>query len=492
MNDARTDRPSAQVLNDRRLPITDVTAKHAYQSDAASVRPTQTQSADPSHYRAIAKAKRKQGDELAALAHLIAANALEVRDGERHADATAELCDVATGYLMKGDLASAEHWYKLVSMIDPRLAVPYQNLAVIYARTGRSVEAWISRERAYQLQRVFVEGARAPSVERAGAARRRVLILCSGRTSGNVPFENLMPAETCHRIKYAIDYAADDEDRQLPAYDVVFNAIGEPDVAAPLADRLERFVQRCDRPVLNAPSSVGRTQRHTLAALLGDIDDVVIAPCMRWDPPYETRLTLGDRLCASGITFPVLLRPATTHGGEGLERCATREWLERRTRDLIGVHYLTQFRDYRSADRQYRKYRIIFVDRRPFPYHLAISAHWMVHYFSAAMETNACKIDEERRFLDDPHATLGDRAMTALAAIGRRLDLDYGGVDFSLLADGRILVFEANATMLVHRERNDGVLTHKNAYVQRIVDAFEQMLVRRTTAPACDAAIAGV
>jgi hypothetical protein len=48
-----------------------------------------------------------------------------------------------------------------------------------------------------------------------------------------------------------------------------------------------------------------------------------------------------------------------------------------------------------------------------------------------------------------------------------------------LLPDGRVLVFEANATMLVHREDVDGVNAHKNAFVQRIVDAFEQMQIRR-------------
>ena len=50
---------------------------------------------------------------------------------------------------------------------------------------------------------------------------------------------------------------------------------------------------------------------------------------------------------------------------------------------------------------------------------------------------------------------------------------------FTLLDDGRVLVFEANATMLVHRERADGEFAHKNAYVQRIGEAFEAMMAAR-------------
>ena len=106
----------------------------------------------------------------------------------------------------------------------------------------------------------------------------------------------------------------------------------------------------------------------------------------------------------------------------------------------------------------------------------------MVNYFSSDMEHNPWKLDEEHRFLQDPHAVLGDRAMSAIAGIGRRLDLDYGGVDFTILPDGQLFVFEANATMLAHRERFNGPLAHKNAYVQRIFDAFEALLTRQTSA----------
>jgi glutathione synthase/RimK-type ligase-like ATP-grasp enzyme len=67
--------------------------------------------------------------------------------------------------------------------------------------------------------------------------------------------------------------------------------------------------------------------------------------------------------------------------------------------------------------------------------------------------------------------------MEALAAIGRRLGLDYGGIDFGLLPDGRIVVFEANATMLVHPEHAPA-LAYRNDAVAAIQAAFETMLAR--------------
>ena len=78
-------------------------------------------------------------------------------------------------------------------------------------------------------------------------------------------------------------------------------------------------------------------------------------------------------------------------------------------------------------------------------------------------------------------AAIGDAALEAIGAIGRRLDLDYAGIDFSILPDGRVLVFEANAAMLVHPER-EPVFAYRNPAVHRILDAFADMLMQRIQA----------
>ncbi|WP_158936103.1 hypothetical protein [Burkholderia sp. S171] len=433
-------------------------------------------STDPSVHRALADTSRQAGDELGALAHLIAAHTLDAYATSTPDARTNSLCDVATGYFMKGDHAVAARWYALVLTLDPDVAVACQNLAAIHAGEGNDALAEIYRERAYGIQRVFVE-------ETAGWTRS-VLILCTGKGTGNVPFDALLPGGRNRRIKYAIDYAAGDEDAQLPAFDLVFNAIGDPDIAAPLESRLACFEAQCSRPLLNPNSAITPTSRHKLPALLDGIDDVQTAPCVRYDDQSEGQDVgaLASLLADHGVKFPLLVRPVAAHGGDGLVLCDTIEALESRLSTEEGPQYLTAFRDCQSADGFYRKYRVIYVDRQPLPYHLVISPHWIAHYFSAEMEGHAWKLNEERRFLQDPRTALGERAMDAIAAIGQRLDLDYGGIDFTLLPDGQVFVFEANATMLAHYERDSGVLAHKNQHVQHIVDAFEHMLTRRTAA----------
>lgn len=416
---------------------------------------------DPLRHRELADALRPH-DELRADVHLATALLIEgFLDGSR-CDAPVDLCNIATAFFARGNYAAAELWYRIVVALDPGIAVAHMNLVAIYGATGRKAAAEQSRERAYALQRVFVE--------REGAPAHRVLVLTAGRSAANVPLNALLPTTAYERIGYIVDYADEVEDERLPAHDFVFNAIGEPDAAVRLLGRLERFAARCGKPLLNAPDAVARTQRHRLDTLLGDIPGIVLAPCRR--------LAAGE-MPPQELEFPQLLRPAGSHGGDRLERCESPAALAAAARAIGGEAYLTRFIDYRSPDGWYRKYRMVFVDRRPLPYHLAISEHWMVHYESSGMDGDARRLEEERAFLSDPEAALGAPALSAVRAVGARLGLDYAGIDFTLLPDGRVLVFEANATMLVHYESPEGALAHKNPCVRAIADALAELVVRR-------------
>jgi glutathione synthase/RimK-type ligase-like ATP-grasp enzyme len=66
--------------------------------------------------------------------------------------------------------------------------------------------------------------------------------------------------------------------------------------------------------------------------------------------------------------------------------------------------------------------------------------------------------------------------MTAINAIGQRLAMDYVGIDFALLPDGRVVVFEANATMVVHLDDCPVTFDYKHQAVPRILAAFRERL----------------
>jgi tetratricopeptide (TPR) repeat protein len=129
-----------------------------------------------------------------------------------------------------------------------------------------------------------------------------------------------------------------------------------------------------------------------------------------------------------------------------------------------------------GPDGMARKYRVMFIGGALYPLHLAISADWKVHYFSAAMQADPQFRAEERRFLDGMPAVLGDRAMGALQRIQATLGLDYAGIDFALAPDGSVLLFEANATMAILPPGDDPIWDYRRHPVDAALAASRRLL----------------
>lgn len=365
-------------------------------------------------------------------------------------------------YVRQGRFDLAEAACRRALALSPDLVVAHQNLAGMLAR-ARPVEARVHRDWGYRRQQIFIEAATRP--------RRTVLVLC-GADAANVPLAYLLPRESCTLIKWFIEYAPPGQASTLPAYDFVFNGIGDADFAAAAAVPMERFLADCRRPLLNHPARIARTGRHDQVDLYAGLAGVVV--------PRVLRLASGEDVARAmrnaRLEPPVIVRPIGSHGGEDARLIVSWTDLEECGAYQLGA-YVTEFVDSRGTDDLYRKYRAIFVDRVPYPYHLAVSRQWLVHYWTADMPANAAHREEEKRYIEDPEAVLGIPAMRALAAIGARLDLDYAGIDFAIRPDGRLLVFEANATMLVHAEESE-MFAYKNPAARRIRDAFDAMLGR--------------
>lgn len=119
------------------------------------------------------------------------------------------------------------------------------------------------------------------------------------------------------------------------------------------------------------------------------------------------------------------------------------------------------------------------VDGALYPLHLAISRDWKVHYFTSDMAQEADHRAEEAKFLQDMAAVLGDRAMRALSQVTHCLGLDYAGIDFGLDAKGTLLLFEANATMVVARPNDDPRWAYRRAAIDRILQAVSAMIEKR-------------
>jgi hypothetical protein len=262
----------------------------------------------------------------------------------------------------------------------------------------------------------------------------------------------------------------------LPPYHVLFNAIGDADRSRPSLERAVAIAAASPAAVINDPAAVLRTGRVEVMQRLRGLEHVR-AP--RTEGIAREDLT-AETLIARGFTFPLLLRSPGHHAGDHFGVVAAADALADVAatlpgRELLAIEYL----DARGTDGDVRKYRIVAVDGRLYPVHLAIAPQWKVHYFSAEMIDRPDHRAEEAVFLADMAAVVGARGMQALEQIVATLGLDYAGVDFGLAADGTILVFEANATMAVYPPDDGETWGYRRRAVDRVIAAVREMLVVR-------------
>ena len=142
---------------------------------------------------------------------------------------------------------------------------------------------------------------------------------------------------------------------------------------------------------------------------------------------------------------------------------------------LLAIEYI----DATGADGKSRKGRVLIVDGQLYPLHWAISSNWKVHYFTAEMADCKDYRVEEARFLADMPAFIGPRAVAALTEIALRLDLDYGGIDFGIGADGQIVLFEANASMAIVPPPAEALWNYRSVAINRPLLATKGLLMAR-------------
>ena len=368
-----------------------------------------------------------------------------------------------------GQTAPAVAAFEAALALQPNFPEAHRSLGSLLQGTGDDAEAATHFAAALQLQPLITRPAR------AGTATFSVLMLLApGR--GNTPIDYFTRdvGYDSHILLFVpgVDYDADALHRRA---DVVFNLISDVDLGADLLAPAAALLQRIGRPVVNHPDRIRPTDRASIARRLAGLPDVVMPPTERYE-----RAALARPV--PGLALPVLLRPAGTHGGEGLELIdEPGEIAAEVAASPHGAFYLTHFVDYRAADGKYRKYRLMFVGDQILPYHLAIADDWKVHYYRTEMARHAWMRQEEAAFLNDAAAVFGERAFAALRAVRAAVGLEFFGIDCSLDRDGRLVVFEVNATMLIHDDR-EPEFAYKLAPVARIRSAVETMLAaaRRT------------
>lgn len=266
----------------------------------------------------------------------------------------------------------------------------------------------------------------------------------------------------------------------VPDHDVLFLAVSEAGENSGTLKRIELLSAQWPRPVVNRAEKIRELSRPRVSAMLKGLPGVTVAPTVLVDRKRLDRVAARPEelhVLLPGARFPILARPVGSHAGMSLEKLDDAASVE----GYLGLQsaerfYLAPFIDYKSGDGLYRKYRIVFLERRPYLCHMAISSNWMIHYLNAGMDKSAEKRREEALTMESFDEVFARRHATALASVERKLDLDYVGIDCAESTDGRLLVFEADVAMIIHTMDPPDLYPYKLPHMQKVFNAFFDML----------------
>lgn len=351
------------------------------------------------------------------------------------------------------------------------------DLSVILHLLGSNASAVATQAEAIRMQQLY----HLPTARGRDVKLRLLAIFGAGDFMANVPLEFLL----CDS-DIALDVLYVTPERPLPAvlppHDVLFVAVGESDHSRALLRSLAAFAKSWQGPLLNQPEKSLLLSRDRAAVLLQSQPGICMPITVRVE--RETLKSIGQgRTSAADLLddgdFPLIVRPVGSHAGKGLNKLSAPEdvqpYLEQMDSDAF---YISRFVDYSNDDGQFRKYRIVLIEGRPFLCHLAISEHWMIHYLNAGMTESAAKRDEEAAVMAGFDEVFAPRHRAAFELIQQRFGLDYVGMDCSVTKDGELLIFEVDTGMFVHAIDPVDMFPYKQTQMRKVFDAFRTMLVR--------------
>jgi len=311
----------------------------------------------------------------------------------------------------------------------------------------------------------------------------RVLALAAAiDMGGNTPIEFLLE-NSGMELQTLYVVAGIDLPMPLPEHDVAIVIASDSAECLEALHKIDSVASRWPRPLLNPPRLVRNLDRDKLHRLLGGIAglDIPATICVTRAQLSEiVSSNAGFADVAAELKSPVIVRPRGSHAGVGLAKVDDIAMVERYLAERPELEFfVARFVDYASRDGLFRKYRLVFVDGRPYACHMAIADRWDIWYLNAGMAFSAEKRLEEERFMRDFDVDFAVRHRSALAAIADRIGLDYFTIDCAENRNGELLVFEADNTAVVHNMDSPEVFPYKAPQMRKIFAAFAAMLYRR-------------
>ena len=286
-------------------------------------------------------------------------------------------------------------------------------------------------------------------------------------------------------VRFTSEWVYLGPDQDLPVKlrpGALLNHIGDPDICSQAVELARQVVVKTGRACFNHPEAIAGTTRDRVARVLAGIPGLDVPKTIRITAPTAAELRAAVK--QEGLEYPVLVRVAGSHGGMNMVKVDTPDAaddIDQLDRSVRSALYVTEFRNFAGSDGFYRKFRIVVVGETILVRHMIMAEGWLVHanQLSKTKRTVNSREEENAMFaaFQEQH---GKRLLPMFREIGRRLELDYVGVDCALPESGEVILFEANACMAVLGQTQTE-LNVKAVAINRIRDAVSDLLAAPST-----------
>lgn len=267
---------------------------------------------------------------------------------------------------------------------------------------------------------------------------------------------------------------------------LIINTIACADrMAVDLAVLDELQKQLPEIPIINSPDKVLLTTRGKNYHRLGVIPNVVFPKTIKILLEKQTPAQIITTMTAAEIDFPIIMRLCITHTGVGVGLIHNGDELQLyldNNSHTASDFYIIQYCETVKTEGVFNKIRTFCIDGKYYPVACLFDTQWSIHsgdrYNYMINSEGSQKV--EQSYFADMNAFLGDKAIKALDMIRETIDLDFFGIDFTLLPDGKIFIFECNAVM---RHNFDHAQKFPYTYepLRNVTLAFDQMLHKRAS-----------
>ena len=418
---------------------------------------------DPAHFGAL----NNLGVLLHATGFRTAARTVYAETIARHPGNPKGYVNFANALLDHGDLTSARAHYETALRLMPDCPEAHQGLTKLYAMRGDKEQSLWHQHLGFGRQPVI-------TLPYRGEGMPLPVVLVISGAGGNLPIRQFLDDRVFLVSVIVAEFF--DPARALPPHRLVINAIGDADLCRGALEAAEKIIAGSTAPVINPPLAVLATGRVMNADRLASIENLITPRAATMQRAHLENADALSMLAGRGFAFPLLLRTPGYHGGKYFVRVEHGVELTAALKELPGAELtVLQYLDASGQDQKIRKYRVMMIGGRLYPVHAAISRQWKVHYFSADMAGHPEHRAEDAAFLKDMPGVLGPKAMQVLNCVCGALGLDYAGIDFGLTSDGGVILFEANATMIVTPPELDDRWAYRSAPIERIFEAVRKM-----------------